>query len=129
MQLRRLISVMAMFGVLLHAGLLVRHSVSMTAAGFEHAALQTSLSTFCHGGGGVSQLPAAETPDLPQPSNTGGDCPICSGVCGAAVVLPAVDAYIATPDRTAEKIAARAEILALRKADAWPPSRGPPARG
>jgi hypothetical protein len=73
---------LALLAVLMHAGLLVRHSVSAA-----HAA-------------GVSALPGAfctadaatefgqRFPEQPAPSQNTTPCPVCTGCVGAAALLP-----------------------------------------
>ena len=49
MRSRKWISVLALLGVLLHAGAIARHNAAMTGATFQYQALLTGLAQLCHG--------------------------------------------------------------------------------
>lgn len=118
-----------MLGVLLHAGLLVRHHGAMLQAHLQYQALAADLAAaFCHGGTqeGTARSPG-DLPGVPKPSNPQGDCPAC---CGQATAL----ALLAPDGLTVPvRFAALARWIepertnpALRHA-VCPPPRGPPA--
>ena len=69
MPLRRLIGLVAMLGVLLHAGLIVRHASIMLNATLLHSELVSSLGVICHGDGSTTRLPGSDVPALPDPSD------------------------------------------------------------
>ena len=79
-QFRTWIGFWAVVGVLLHAGLVVRHHASMVSAKLAHQDLITSLSIICHSDGTTSKLAASEIPNIPEPTGNSGDCPMCSGM-------------------------------------------------
>lgn len=131
--MRRWVTALAILGVLLHAAMLVRHGV--TRIGQEQQALTLSeagppgnldFSLICHS-------PKADSASLgkllPQGAPPAGnkDCPICSGLCAAAV-MPAplitmslvlrLDFQHRWPPRDL-----RVETLKQVR----PPGRGPPA--
>ena len=58
MRSRRWIAVVALLGVLLHAGALVRHHATMLGATLDHQALLADLGRICHSAG---------TPTIPGP--------------------------------------------------------------
>jgi hypothetical protein len=120
---RLIVSVIAVLGVLLHAGLLVRHGGMMVQAQLTHQELASALGVICHGDGTTSQTPSS---DLPAPSNSSSDCPLCMGMMTTAT-LPeqAVVAFIS--NALSERIVTVAERIAPRLAAVCPPSRGPPA--
>lgn len=126
MGLRRLISLVAMLGVLLHAGLIVRHSTIMLSAKLLHNDLVSALGVICHSDGTIKEVPASELPAVPAPSDTQSDCPICMGMIAAAAVLPSTTAMRHPADRASERVAVVGEAIAPRLAATWPPPRGPP---
>ena len=87
MRSRRWISVLALLGVLLHAGAIVRHNAVMTGATFQYQALLTGLAQICHGSGTGDALVAAELPYVPRPSDAQNGCPICSGLSAAVALI------------------------------------------
>ena len=51
MRSRSWVSILAVLGVLLHAGAIVRHNAAMAAASLQYQALVAGLSQICHGAG------------------------------------------------------------------------------
>ena len=49
MRLRPLIHILAVLGVLVHAGALVRHNTAMVGATLEYNALLSDVGSICHG--------------------------------------------------------------------------------
>ena len=134
MRVRWWISLLAVIGVLLHAGLLARHNGSVLAAQRAQAELATSLtvslSVICHGGGGTAQLPQADISRLPDaplnaPSNTG-DCPLCMGLGVIAAVLPTPHVMLGQTDKASIVLALVGQAIHYRRAMVCPPPRGPP---
>lgn len=125
MRSRNWISVLAVLGVLLHAGALVRHNAAMAGAGLEYQALLAGLTQICHGSG-TGTLDASELPYVPRPNDAQNGCPICSGL-GPAVALgapPAALALVLAP-------ASSCVFFEVHRAPAathlpHPPARGPP---
>ena len=94
--LRRVAAVLALFGVLLHAGASVRHQSVMLDAQRQHQALVTDLHALCNSGGAVD---AASVPYVPRPSDAQTGCPICSGLASAfALVTPSFALVLASGD-------------------------------
>lgn len=127
MRLRRWTALVAMIGVLLHAGLIVRHNAFVLSAKLEHGALVAALGVICHGNGGTTELPAGEIPSLPQPEQDRGSCPLCAGLAPLAAVLSVTSLVCHVPDAASSRMAIVGEIIRQRLAAVRPPSRGPPA--
>lgn len=127
MRSRRWIALVALLGVLLHAGAIVRHHGVMLGATLQYHTLVTELAQICHSAGTTAEAPSADLPAIPKPSDAQSGCPICSGL-GSAVAL-------ATPEFTG--IVLSPPMLAVFQADPiavpqlphaiHPPARGPPA--
>lgn len=114
--------IVALLGVLLHAGVLVRHHGIVLGAHLLEQALASDPS-FCRSDG----APSAGLPGVPKPSDAQSDCPVCAGQA-PAYALVASD-HLTVPLRFA--VMARwcePERInpALRHA-VCPPPRGPPA--
>lgn len=126
MRSRRWISILAVLGVLLHAGAIVRHNAAMAAASLQYQALVAGLSQICHSTGSGT-LDASEVPYVPRPSDAQNGCPICSGL-GQVVALSA-PACSVIPLTQAEPafLPANAQCLADSGHAVCPPARGPPA--
>ena len=86
MRSRKWISILALFGVLLHAGAVVRHNAAMTGANLQYQALVTGLAQICHGTATGDALAAAELPYVPKPTDAQNGCPICSGLSSAVAL-------------------------------------------
>jgi hypothetical protein len=125
MHLRRRIGILAILGVLLHAGALVRHNAVMVGALLSHQALVADLHQICNPGGGT--IDAASLPDVPRPTDAQNGCPICSGLASAfalaapdAMPLPAGGVVRAAhPWVAVAALAGPARVF-------LPPVRGPP---
>lgn len=127
MRLRRWTALVAIFGVLLHAGLIVRHNAMVLTAKLEHGALIAALGIICHGNGGTAELPAGEVPSLPEPDQDRGSCPLCAGLAPVATVLTDTGLVCHAPDAASSRMAVVGEIIRQRLAAVRPPTRGPPA--
>lgn len=126
MRKRSWISVLAVLGVLLHAGALVHHSAGMVGATLAHHALVSDLAQICHPGGAAGAVPASDLPYIPKPADAQG-CPLCSGL-GHVFALPApVPAAMFAP-QAAARVFDRGSGPAPQPTHAvCPPARGPPA--
>lgn len=129
MALKRWIAVLAALGMLIHAGVVVRHAELMLAATLQASAPATGpyLKTAnqeapcpMHAAAGA---PAGGTS---KPASTY-KCPICAGV-SAAVAGAELSAALAVPDFVRERQsvvpAFELTVVSLRL---WPPYRGPPS--
>jgi hypothetical protein len=125
---RRLIGFLAMLGVLLHAGFLVRHNSSMLQAVLQHQALAADLGVICHSGGAGIPAVSPDLPPLPQPNDSQRDCPICAGHLAAAAILPLPDQVAAVVPRSIDRLDSTERVIVLRTMAVRPPSRGPPLR-
>lgn len=122
---RSVVSLLAIVGVLLHAGLLARHNGMMLQATLLHQELATALGVICHGEGGGTQRTATPV-DLPAPTGDQSECPICMGMSAAAAVLPAFELPTVTFSGETTRLAMIAEIIRQRLDRLVPPPRGPP---
>lgn len=123
---RRLISFVAMLGVLLHAGLIVHHSTVLLSAKLLHNELVSDLAVICHSDGSARDVPSSDFPSVPKPSDNQSNCPICMGMVAGVAVLPTTMAMMHPTDRTSERIAVVGAAIAHRLQSTWPPPRGPP---
>jgi hypothetical protein len=127
MRLRAWISIVATLGVLLHAGLLVRHSLAMSDAARQYRAIVADLGSLCLAGAGEAHTGTADLPQVPQPSGATG-CPICAGLVAAFALAAPQPAALTLPTGVAIRlpyVGAAAVRPLLRTAH--PPARGPPA--
>lgn len=122
---RRSIAIWAVLGVLLHAGLVVRHNAMALGAHLLHQELVTALGNICNSGG-VLLAASEDVPIVPSPNGGSGDCPICTGLIAGAGVLPTAAELPAPIDGPSARVAVISERIAPRLAHAWPPPRGPP---
>lgn len=118
--------VLAIIGVLLHAGLIVWHNAAMLGATLQRNALATALAELCHGAGAAATEAQGELPELPQPGNDQSGCPICKGSVSAVAILPTPDLQLHRPDRATARLEVVGRIIALRLQPVRPPTRGPP---
>ena len=128
MRLRVWISIVATMGVLLHAGLLVRHSLAMADAARQYHAIVADLGTLCQAAPGEARIAASDLPQVPQPSGAM-DCPICAGLVAAFALAAPQPATLSVPTAVAMQlpgVGAAAARPPLRTAH--PPARGPPTR-
>ena len=120
-----LLRVLAIVGIALHAGLLVRHNSSVLAGHLQSASLIAALSEICRSGGAAG----TERPDAPEPPFPGTEsssCPICKGCVSAAAVLPAVAEFNPVSYAALARIEAVGEAIAQRLTRVLPPARAPP---
>jgi hypothetical protein len=127
MRTRKWIGILALFGVLLHAGAVVRHNAAMTGAIFQYQALVTSLAEICHGSGMASTVPPSDLPYVPRPSDAQSGCPICSGVGSAIALAAPAAASIPLPQPVAIAFNPYGQRLCEAGYAVCPPARGPPA--
>lgn len=126
--MRRWLTILAVFGVVLHAGLVARHNGMMVTAKLDHQSLVTALSVLCHGLGPSAGADAAvETPFIPMPGSTE-PCPACGALCAMAAA-PVPDQVMAEvrQNEASVRIFRRAMLLADATAGRRPPPTGPPA--
>ena len=125
MRANRWVSLLALFGVLLHAGLLVRHNNIVLAA----AQQQDLLFSY----GIICQIPVSSNSDG-QPSNQPSPlkklykCPICQGAVPGASLAGLFVLQIEQPASSVVPLKAATAIAATPQfRNVLPPSRGPPA--
>jgi Protein of unknown function (DUF2946) len=125
-ELRKFVGLLAIFGVLLHAGLIVRHNSSMVASQLD---VSPSFASFiCHGDGSETQF-KTDVGSVPgeERDSRDGTCPLCAGF-GSAVAVLAQPSSIGHIHRATKslRVAVVAEVVARRMAGDRPPTRGPP---
>lgn len=124
MRSRRLIGIIALLGVLVHAGALVRHNGMMLSALLQYQAIVADLTAMCLGSGTITDT---ELPYLPKPTGAEFGCPICTGLV-AAFALPASEPFsIVGPLPDTQGPPPRLVDMAGVERLGLPPARGPPA--
>jgi hypothetical protein len=116
----KIISLVAVVGVLLHAGLLVRHNGIMLDAAFDRLALSFAGGVICHGDGVGSDS------GMPAHSDKVPNCPVCFAATLGAAVLPPM---VALPGRGHVPYIVLVNVDQLsgqRAGNIRPPSRAPP---
>lgn len=126
MRSRRWIGIVALLGVLLHAGALVCHHATMLGATLQHQALLADLAQICHGAGTTASEPAPDLPAIPKPTDAQNGCPLCSGLGFAFALAAPVLAAIVLPAAAPVFQVRVAAVPSVRPA-VHPPVRGPPA--
>ena len=126
MRLRRWISAVAVLGVLLHAGALVRHHGVMLGALLQYEALVADLAAYCHSGADTSRAPA-DLPSIPKPSDAKSGCPICSGQSPAFAPPSAAQAGGSERVPVATSWRHVVDAAPANRHAVCPPARGPPA--
>jgi hypothetical protein len=120
--LRRVAAVLALFGVLLHAGASVRHQAVMLDAQRQHQALVTDLHKLCNPGGAVD---SASVPHIPLPTDAQTGCPVCAGFASVfALVAPSFAFALGPPERPSYQRVAVA--VPPERPRFHPTARGPP---
>ena len=127
MRSRRWISVLALLGVLLHAGATVRHNATMTGASFQYQELLSGLVQICHGSTTGDVLAAAELPYVPKPTDAQNGCPICSGLSPAVALAAPEPAGAFIPPPVAIALHVDTHCVPNSGHAVCPPARGPPA--
>lgn len=121
---RTWVSLLALFGVLLHAGFIVRHNTSMFST-TPGQALANAVGVICHAGTGSAS--SKSLPNVPDPRGKNYGCPICMGCISAVAVMPDMLTIPVAPDQISAQIAVIGKTIRYRMAAVCPPSRGPPA--
>lgn len=122
--MKRVASVLALLGCLLHAILLPWHAANAKGGPVSDAAqLAQDLLVNCHGDGtGTSELGGIQR----EPSEQDGGCPICKGIpCIHLVVLAAAQAGLLGPP-PAEQFSVASDAIGQDGFSVVPRSRGPP---
>jgi hypothetical protein len=125
--LRRWISLLAVFGVLLHVGAVVRHNAVMANAYLQHQSLVADLQVICHSAG-VGVLETADLPDVPRPTDTKLGCPLCASIASAFALPVPESAPLQVPLLASLASPQTAQAAAFQGLDGrcLPPVRGPP---
>ncbi|MGE0627372.1 MAG: DUF2946 family protein [Hyphomicrobiaceae bacterium] len=116
---------LAIVGMLLNAGTVLFHAISVLAApGPSIMQLAADLTILCHGGQiAASQQGSSQTPAPPDQSP---NCPLCQGYAYPAITIPGVDqsGLLDRPLEVAALVWTDAAVPTLRLTR--PHSRGPP---
>lgn len=118
--------VLAIIGVLLHAGLIVWHNAAMLGATLQHQSLVSALTAICHGAGASDTATRGDLPELPPSSSEQAGCPICKGQVGAVAILSHPEPFVHRPHLATAQMEIVSEIIARRIAHVRPPTRAPP---
>jgi hypothetical protein len=126
MRLRPLVNILAILGMLAHAGALVRHNSVMVDAAFEYQALLSDIGSFCHGDAGSSSSLGAASPGVPPPTNSHDSCAICLGLATAVALIVANTIGVWAPVET--KVISFDGLITIAEVPhaLHPPARGPP---
>jgi hypothetical protein len=121
---RRLVSLLAIIGMLLHAGLFVRHNAMMLGVALDRAVLADAFDEICLG---KPNSPA--TPDAGHPRNEGdpqAHCPDCLGFASAVALLSTTFVnYDASYSITSDALFS-SQVVSTDGLLLWPPGRAPP---
>lgn len=117
----KIISLVAVLGVLLHAGLLVRHNGVMLDAAFDQVALSFAQGIICHSDG--------MQPGSGKPGHSGklANCPVCLGATAAAAILPPLIVLPGAAAASSPQAASGNRGITGRLAAFLPRSRAPPS--
>jgi len=129
MVFRRTISLVAMLAVLLHAAVVMRHTLTMSApkAGGEQALL-ADLGVICHLDTEAAAAPVSALPPGAPEHGDAAKCPTCLGLVAAFVLTNGVPQLPPPARGPPARLAALPEILFVgHGAELLPPVRGPPA--
>lgn len=127
MRWRRFINLVALIGVLVHAGMIVRHHQVMLDAHLERQDLVNALGVICHGSGQATAPFDAELPSVPLPSdNQNKQCPLCAGMVPAIALAAAVECGVPLKFRIAAPQIVRYQARPIAIIGVRPPTRGPP---
>ena len=121
---RRLLSLLAIIGVLLHTGLFVRHNTMMVGAALDRAGLADIFSEICHG-----KPDSSASPDAPHPldhSSPESCCLDCLACAGAVALLPTIFVNYAADYTIASDVPIFSEVIRPNGVALWPPGQGPP---
>jgi hypothetical protein len=121
---RRLVSLLAIIGMLLHAGLFVRHNAMMLGVALDRAAFVDAFDEICLG---KSNSPA--TSDAGHPQNKGdpqAHCPDCLGFAGAVALLPTISVNYDASYSIASDVLFSSQVISTDGLLLWPPGRAPP---
>jgi hypothetical protein len=125
MFLRRWIGTLAIFGMLLHAGLFVRHNAMMLGAALDGAALAAAFGEICFGAKGSTHSPNSTLPQ--NPDSLQSHCPDCLGLAGAVAMLPPTPPFYVSFYSIASDRLFSTDPLNSADTPLWPPGQGPPA--
>ena len=121
---RRLVSLLAIVGMLLHAGLFVRHNAMMLGAALDGAVLADAFDEIC-----VGKPNSPATPDAGHPQNPGDQrshCPDCLAFAGAVALLSTAFVNYDAAYSIASDTLFSSQVVSTDGLLLWPPGRAPP---
>ncbi len=122
LRVKAFIASLALLGMLLHAGLVVRHS-TMTFDTLLSDAGSFGIGVMCHR---PDDLPQSTDEGAPTQDGSAASCPLCLTAGAIVAVLPP-DFSVGVPtDARSARQEIIAEIAAPRLGPVCPPARGPP---
>jgi hypothetical protein len=127
--MRRWISFLAVLGVLLHAGAVVRHHIVMLGLPASPSAEQTllaDLQVICHGTGDQPALAGGDAPSGRTPADIKRNCPLCAGLAGPFALTAPLPTVAVRLTATQAPVSALAAVLDELPRTLHPPTRGPP---
>jgi Protein of unknown function (DUF2946) len=122
---RRLPTVLALLGCLIHAMVLPWYAASRSAAHSAAAALDADLAVICHGG--AAEAAGAQSGVPQQPNGSGSDCPICKGLVGLQFALLATQEVRFLERAASGDLAPSADRGLISQIVFIPRNRGPPS--
>jgi hypothetical protein len=125
MFLRRCIGSLAIIGMLLHAGLFVRHNAMMLGSALDSAALAAAFGEICFGASGSTHSPDSTSPQ--NPDGLQSHCLVCLAFAGAVALLPPTLPFYVSFYSIASDTVFSTDPLSSADAPLWPPGQGPPA--
>lgn len=137
--MRRIVAILAVVGMLLHAFALVRHATVMMAHEFADAAVasaasrtpstalqafEADLSAICHTdrGGTRAQPDSGQAPESGKSS-----CPICTGLCAAVALTTPVIQFVSPASPPVAEFELPRDQRVEQHKRIRPPGRGPPS--
>lgn len=128
--MRRIVTAMAVLGVLLHSALLVRHAMTVVSKGWvaasavvaaanDMAQLEADLTVICHAPSGAEASPNG----VPAKS---GECPMCTGLCSAVALTAPEFWVVALSLPTSQTFNRPLDQRVEHHKRIRPPGRGPP---
>jgi hypothetical protein len=124
--LRGVIGLIAVLGVLMHAGLLARHHTMALAAAFDPFSMLNIAGAICTGDGAIAAISDEDGPSIPSKSDMQGKCPICLGMAAANAILSEPIEFARLGEPVSERIVVVGQQIAERIGARLPPSRAPP---
>jgi hypothetical protein len=118
------VRIVAIIGVLVHAGLVAGHGALWQRLLLQQDPLAAALAVICTGGG--LAIPQENLPEPPAKDGEHGRYPTCMACASWVAVLPLPHPIECRQSDVSARIELVGEIVARRLAHVRPPPRGPP---